>query len=201
MVTYTDTIAMSRNPETNPYGVGFEVHTTEVKEEVAFNLNWETNRVVMMTNPKSINRFSKKPVAYKIVAPPTQLGLADETSMHNRRGEFVNNHLHVTKYHNDELFAAGEHPWQSTGVSILFSFPHRSLQQLTIFSFFFFRRVKEDVEVGLLGSNNSKLDNQSFGSLLVSLMLLNLKVSHLLKPPLENFLTFFHLLRLARYAF
>lgn len=144
VITYTDTLAMPRNPETNPYGVGFEVHTTEVKDEAAFNLNWETNRVVMMTNPKSINRFSKKPVAYKIVgkfsvlfafsqlvefwlistsfllflAPPTQLGLADETSMHNRRGEFVNNHLHVTKYSDDELFAAGEHNWQSTGVSL-----------------------------------------------------------------------------------
>ena len=35
--------------------------------------------------------------------------------MHNRRGEFVNNHLHVTKHSDSELFAAGEHPWQSIG--------------------------------------------------------------------------------------
>ncbi|KAK4702051.1 hypothetical protein P7C70_g4176, partial [Phenoliferia sp. Uapishka_3] len=114
IIVYDDTVAMPRD-EKNPHGVGFEVFTTKVEAESAFNLDWTTNRVVKMVNPKSLNRFSGKPVGYKIVAPPTQLGLAHETSMHNTRGEFVNNHLHVTKHSDNELFAAGEHPWQSIG--------------------------------------------------------------------------------------
>ncbi|KAL8277071.1 hypothetical protein RQP46_010499 [Phenoliferia psychrophenolica] len=114
VVVYDETLPMPRDAN-NPHGVGFEVFSTKVEKESAFNLDWETNRVVKMVNPNSLNRYSGKPVGYKIVAPPTQLGLAHESSMHNRRGEFVNNHLHVTKHSDAELFAAGEHPWQSIG--------------------------------------------------------------------------------------
>jgi hypothetical protein len=35
---------MPRDPISNPYGVGFESHTTPVTHEAAFNLDWETNR-------------------------------------------------------------------------------------------------------------------------------------------------------------
>jgi primary-amine oxidase len=35
--------------------------------------------------------------------------------MHNIRGEFVNNHVHVTKYSDSELWGSGEHLWQSRG--------------------------------------------------------------------------------------
>lgn len=136
-IVYDDTVAMPRD-EKNPHGVGFEVHSVPIEKECAFNLDWTTNRAVKMVNPTKLNPFSKKPVGYKVVrtslsfripksplvmltcvssnpVPPTQLGLAHETSMHNRRGEFVNNHMHVTKYDNGELFGAGEHPWQSVG--------------------------------------------------------------------------------------
>ncbi|CED83505.1 primary-amine oxidase [Phaffia rhodozyma] len=113
-VVYDETHPMERN-EKNPHGVGFETRQTKVNREGAFNLDWQTNRVVKMINPSKLNRHSGKPVGYKIVAPPTQLGLAHETSMHNQRGEFVNNHIHYTKHDEEELFAAGEHPWQSVG--------------------------------------------------------------------------------------
>ncbi|ORY81288.1 primary amine oxidase [Leucosporidium creatinivorum] len=114
VVTYDDVYPMKRD-ERNPHGVGFEVKSTKVENESAFNLDWTTNRVVKMVNPNKRNKFSGKPVGFKIMAPPTQLGLADPTSMHNIRGEFVNNHVHVTKYADNELWGSGEHLWQSRG--------------------------------------------------------------------------------------
>ena len=70
---------------------------------------------VKMVNPAKLNRFSGRPVGYKLVAPPTQLGLAAQDSMHGIRGEFVDNHIHVTKHSEKEMYAAGEHNWQSRG--------------------------------------------------------------------------------------
>ncbi|KAM0756094.1 primary amine oxidase [Meredithblackwellia eburnea MCA 4105] len=113
-IVYDDVYAMPRD-ENNPHGVGFEAHNTAVTHESAFNLDWTTNRVVKMVNPSKRNRFSGKPIGYKIMAPPTQLGLAHPTSMHGRRGEFCDNHVHVTKYDDNELWGGGEHPWQSRG--------------------------------------------------------------------------------------
>lgn len=133
MVAVEDTYSMPRN-EKNPHGVGFEVFNKTITKESAFNLDWTTDRhvkivrplpspsllctladAVSQINPKKLNRFSKKPIAYKVGLHPTQLGLADPSSMHARRGEFVDNHIHVTKYAANELNAAGEHNWQSTG--------------------------------------------------------------------------------------
>ncbi|GJN94178.1 hypothetical protein Rhopal_007252-T1 [Rhodotorula paludigena] len=114
-VVYDDTFAMPREPASNPHGVGFEVKTTQVDKEQAFDLDWTTNRVVKMINPNKVNKHSRKPIAYKVVAPPTQLGLFDPSSMHYKRGEFTDNHIHVTKYADDELWGSGEHMWQSRG--------------------------------------------------------------------------------------
>ncbi|POY74648.1 putative Primary-amine oxidase [Rhodotorula taiwanensis] len=114
-VTYEDTHAMPRDPATNPCGVGFVCKSTQVQNESAFNLEHLTNRYVKMINPNKRNKFTKKPIGYKISAPPTQLGLADPTSMHYIRGEFTDHHVHVTKYHDAELWGSGEHLWQSRG--------------------------------------------------------------------------------------
>jgi Cu2+-containing amine oxidase len=133
MIAVEDTYMMERD-EKNPHGVGFEVFNKVIEKESAFDLDWTTNRSVKIVrplieailrsftdacdtqiNPNKLNRFSKKPVAYKVGLHPTQLGLAHPTSMHHRRGEFCDNHVHVTKYASNEMFAAGEHPWQSVG--------------------------------------------------------------------------------------
>jgi primary-amine oxidase len=42
-VVYDDVFAMKRD-ERNPHGVGFEVKSTTVEKESAFNLDWTTNR-------------------------------------------------------------------------------------------------------------------------------------------------------------
>lgn len=66
-VVYDDTFAMPREPASNPHGVGFEVKTTKVDKEQAFDLDWTTNRVVKMINPNKVNKHSRKPIAYKVV--------------------------------------------------------------------------------------------------------------------------------------
>lgn len=66
-VTYEDTTAMPRDPQTNPHGVGFVAKSTQVQQESAFNLDWTTNRFVKMVNPNKRNRFTNKPIGYKVV--------------------------------------------------------------------------------------------------------------------------------------
>lgn len=121
----------------NPHGVGFGTTTTPIEKECSFNLDWNTNRTVKLVNATKLNPVSGKPVGYKISGeylaypflygssslwtpltlsvPPTQLGLADDASMHNIRGEFINHHIHVTKHSDEEMYAAGDYPWQSVG--------------------------------------------------------------------------------------
>ena len=114
-VAYDEVHPFPRDPAKNRHGVGFGTTTTNISKESAFDLDWNTARTVKLINPHKLNANSKKPIAYKVQVPPTQLGLADRESMHNIRSEFVNHHIHVTKYADEEIYAAGEHPWQSVG--------------------------------------------------------------------------------------
>ncbi len=113
-IQYDDVVAMPRD-EKNPHGVGFVSESTRVTTESAFNLDWTRNRTVKLINTEKVHPASKKNRSYKVGVPPTQLGLADPTAMHSIRGEFCDNHIFATKQADDELFAAGEHPWQSVG--------------------------------------------------------------------------------------
>jgi Cu2+-containing amine oxidase len=106
ILAYDETKPMPRD-EKNPYGVGFEATTTRVEKETAFNLDASVNRVIKFLNPDKLNPVTGKPIGYKLTAPPTQLGLAVPGSMHDIRGEFVNNHVHYTKHNEEEMFAAG----------------------------------------------------------------------------------------------
>ena len=113
-IAYDEVLPFARDAS-NPHGVGFGTKTTHIEKECAFNLDWNTNRSVKMINTDKIHPHAKKAVGYKVAVPPTQLGLAHESSMHNKRGQFINHHIHVTKHHEEEMFAAGEHPWQGIG--------------------------------------------------------------------------------------
>ncbi|CAF1067295.1 unnamed protein product [Adineta steineri] len=69
---------------------------------------------------KIINSQSKnhvnQPVAYKIIpSGPPCYPLCDEDSCQGRRGVFARNHIWATKYHPEELYAAGLFPNQSPG--------------------------------------------------------------------------------------
>jgi primary-amine oxidase len=66
-----------------------------------------------MTNTNKINPISQRPVAYKFIPAPTQLILADPESIVAKRAAFAQHHVWVTKYKDEELFAAGEFTNQS----------------------------------------------------------------------------------------
>lgn len=121
-IVYDEVRPAGWNSEKNPFGVAFGVHSTPVEQESYLDLDAKLNRAVKMVNPTGGTRSQALAVAgspskpgYKIVVPPTQLQLADPGSMHGVRAEFADHHFYFTKHDEDELYPAGEFPWQHTG--------------------------------------------------------------------------------------
>lgn len=114
-IVYEDVKARGRDPATNPHGVAFGVESTNVDKESFLDLDARLNRAVKMVNPARKNGASHRAPGYKVMVAPTQLQLADPGSMHGARAEFADHHFYFTKQHEDELYPAGEFPWQHTG--------------------------------------------------------------------------------------
>lgn len=123
-IVYDEVKPYGWNPATNPYGVAFGVHSTPIDKESFLDLDATVNRAVKMVNPTGGSRSQalagRRPGAvskpgYKVVVAPTQLQLADRGSMHGQRAEFADHHFYFTKHDEDELFPAGDFPWQHTG--------------------------------------------------------------------------------------
>ncbi|KAI0883794.1 copper amine oxidase 1 [Annulohypoxylon maeteangense] len=96
------------NPETNPYGNGYEVRRRRVERAGFEDAEPKLNRVVRLENPVKKNSISGKNVGYKLVPSPTQLLLADEKSVQAARAPFARHHLWFTGHRDGELWAAGE---------------------------------------------------------------------------------------------
>lgn len=101
------------NKETNPNGNFYEVRQLPFKQSGWADAAPEHNRVFKVVNPGKRNRISGKPVGYKLTPPATQLLLADAKSVQSQRAAFAHHHLWVTKYKDDELYAAGRFTMQS----------------------------------------------------------------------------------------
>lgn len=116
-IAYEDVVPHPRDPATNPHGIAFGVASTTIERESHLNLDPALNRAVKMINPSPARRnaASHKPPGYKIAVPATQLQLADGASMHGARAEFADHHFYFTKHHEDELYPAGDFPWQHVG--------------------------------------------------------------------------------------
>lgn len=114
-IVYDDVKAHQWNAASNPYGVAFGVESTTIERESFLDLDARLNRAVKMVNPSRKNAVSHKAPGYKVVVAPTQLQLADPRSMHGIRAEFADHHFYFTKGSEDELYPAGEFPWQHTG--------------------------------------------------------------------------------------
>ncbi|KAI2465438.1 copper amine oxidase 1 [Annulohypoxylon bovei var. microspora] len=96
------------NPETNPYGNGYEIRRRRVERAGFEDAEPRLNRVVRMENPAKKNSISGKNVGYKLVPSATQLLLADEKSVQAARAPFAKHHLWFTGHRDGELWAAGE---------------------------------------------------------------------------------------------
>lgn len=108
-----ESLPIPMNPKTNPFGNGYDVVRKPVTKSTAIHASPFTNLTIKMTNQNKLNAVSQRPVAYKFIPSPSQLILADPESIVAKRAAFAKHHVWVTKYRDNELFAAGEFTNQS----------------------------------------------------------------------------------------
>jgi primary-amine oxidase len=101
------------SPERNPAGNLYEVRQTLIKESSGHDAAPEHNRIVRILNPNKTNPISGKPMSYKFMPLATQKLLAQPGSVQARRATFTQHHVWVTKYKDNELYAAGRYTLQS----------------------------------------------------------------------------------------
>ncbi|RVX71422.1 Copper amine oxidase 1 [Exophiala mesophila] len=99
--------------ETNPYGNYYEIRQKVIEKSQWLDAAPQHNRIIKIVNKNKTNPISGKPVGYKFTPSPTQLLLADPTSIQARRALFAQHHLWVTKHVDGEHYAAGRYTLQS----------------------------------------------------------------------------------------
>lgn len=117
-VCYDDVVKMPRD-KLNPFGVGFVTERTYLNNAGSVEQSPFTNRTYKIINENKINPTTKGHVGYKVVMPARQMILADADSYNVKRAQFATKQLWVTKYEDNQLYAAGEFTNQSqtdTGV-------------------------------------------------------------------------------------
>lgn len=112
-VIQEESLPVPMNPKTNPRGNYYEVRRTPITKAAWADAEPMNNRVFKIVNESKKNRISGKPVGFKLTPPATQLLLADPESVQAKRAAFAHHHVWVTKYKEDELYAAGRYTMQS----------------------------------------------------------------------------------------
>ncbi|OAL51393.1 copper amine oxidase-like protein [Pyrenochaeta sp. DS3sAY3a] len=112
-VVYEESHTVPWNKETNPNGNLYEIRKTVVTKSSGVDANPTDHRVFKIINPSKKNPHSQNPVGYKFTPLPTQKLLAAPGSIQAQRALFTNHHVWVTKYQDDELYAAGRFTLQS----------------------------------------------------------------------------------------
>lgn len=113
-VCYDDYVPMDEDPVLNPYNVGYVSKRTIIEKPGYIEQSPFTNRTYKVINENVINKVTGKPVAYKFEMPAKQMMLAQKNSFNTKRATFSQKQFFVTKYRDDELYAAGEFTNQST---------------------------------------------------------------------------------------
>lgn len=108
-----ESLPVPMNPETNPRGNYYQVVKTPIETSAFADASPFTNRVFKIVNEAKLNPISQRPVGFKLLPPPTQLLLADPKSVQAQRASFATHHVWVTKYADDEFYAAGKYTLQS----------------------------------------------------------------------------------------
>lgn len=104
--------AGSENPNNNAFYTVSKTFKTEL--ESASNIDLATQKTWRIVNPESKN-YVGQPVSYKIVTGENCLPFAADSSTLIQRAGFIKNHLHVTKFDPDQMYASGKYPNQSKG--------------------------------------------------------------------------------------
>ncbi|KGO56660.1 Copper amine oxidase, N2-terminal [Penicillium expansum] len=112
-VAYDDMLPVRDEPELDPFGCAFRVQTTPVTKSGAYDLDLTKSRTYRIFNTQHINAVSGKPVRYKLHASPSQMLMVGSHTFNYKRGHFSTKPIWVTKYREEELWAAGEFTNQS----------------------------------------------------------------------------------------
>jgi primary-amine oxidase len=112
-VVYEESHPMQIDTERNPNGNRYEVRKTPITTSTGLDVDPLNGRVFKVQNWDKKNPISGKPVGYKIQAPATQKLLAAKNSIQANRAHFASRHMWVTKYQDQELYAAGRYTLQS----------------------------------------------------------------------------------------
>ena len=112
-IAYDDLVPVRGEPQLDPFGCAFRVKTTPITEPGSYDLDVSQSRTYRIINPKHINAVSGKPVGYKLHAAPSQMLMMGQQTFNYKRGLFSSKPILVTKYQDEELWAAGEFTNQS----------------------------------------------------------------------------------------
>jgi primary-amine oxidase len=102
--------------EANPFENAFQAKVTTLKSEkqARAQLNLQSARTWKIVNPEIRNAVGE-PVGYKFVPGDNSFPLASPNAWWRKRAGFVNYHVWVTPFGDDEKFGAGNYPNQSAG--------------------------------------------------------------------------------------
>lgn len=112
-VAFDDVERMPENTKLNPYNVGFVTKRTFVEKSGHIEQSPFTNRAYKIVNENVINPTTSKPVSYKVEIPARGGILGADSSYNVKRARFAKEQIFVTKYKDDQLYAAGEFTNQS----------------------------------------------------------------------------------------
>ena len=100
----------------SPFANAFSAQATllETEKQARANLKLETARTWKVVNPKVLNSVGE-PVGYKFVPGDNCFPFASRDAWWRKRAGFVNHHVWVTPYREEERHAAGDYPNQSQG--------------------------------------------------------------------------------------
>lgn len=114
-VEETKALPMDEEATYNPFGVGYTVESSIVKDETPLDLDFTKNRVFKIINEDKVNPITGTPVGFKILPCYSQMLLANPKSFHARRSEFGQHAIWITRHDDEEVFAAGKYTMQSVG--------------------------------------------------------------------------------------
>jgi primary-amine oxidase len=102
--------------DVNPYENAFRARATSLRTEkqARAHLNLESARSWKIINP-SVRNAVGEPVAYKFMPGDNSFPFASRNAWWRKRAGFVNYHVWVTPYREDEKYGAGDYPNQSSG--------------------------------------------------------------------------------------
>lgn len=114
-VVETETYAEPEGPNNPNSNAFFPVSRTfQTEQEAIRTLDLATQRTWKIVNKNSKN-FVNQPVGYKIMPGENCLPFAHDSAPVIKRAGFIKNHLYVTQFDENEMYATGSYPNQHKG--------------------------------------------------------------------------------------